>query len=124
MIKQGCSDRETRHWKGNRHRALCMLVPMLLTAMTTTAVADPSAENGKAISGECAACHGNDGTAVNTSYPNLAGQNYQYLVDQLERFKGGERHSSIMHSMVLDLSDQQIQDLAAYYSSIRRNCSP
>jgi cytochrome c553 len=119
MIKERCSHRETRQWKP----AQCMLTVAFLASVTATAVADPSAEKGKAISGQCAACHGNDGTAVNTSYPNLAGQNYPYLVDQLQRFKGGERHSSTMHEMVSGLSDQQIQDLAAYYSSIRRNCS-
>lgn len=96
------------------------LVPLLLVAMTSAATASPTpAEEGKAISGMCAACHGERGIAVDTLYPDLAGQNYQYLVHALESFKDGQRPNDIMHAMTADLSQTQINDLAAYYSAIR-----
>jgi len=84
----------------------------------------PSISTGKAISGMCAACHGSDGRAVVTRYPNLAGQNYQYLLHQLEAFKAGKRKSPIMHSNTLDLSRQKMKDLAAYFANLGpRSCT-
>ena len=56
---------------------------------------------------------------MDTLYPDLAGQNYQYLVHALENFKDGQRPNDIMHAMTADLSQTQINDLAAYYSAIR-----
>jgi len=79
----------------------------------------PNATKGKAISGLCAACHGSRGIATNSSYPNLAGQHYHYIVNQLKRFKNGQRDNSLMHGITSGLSAEQIQDLAAYYASIR-----
>ena len=96
-----------------------MLLPVFLVALTGTSTAAPSSAKGKAISGQCAACHGNDGKAVNTSYPNLAGQNYQYLLQTLEQFKNGQRINSIMQALTLGLSEQQLEDLSAYYASIQ-----
>jgi len=78
----------------------------------------PNAETGAAISAQCAVCHGSNGISVGTSIPNLAGQHYVYLLNSLEAFKTGARNSPIMHEMVASLSQQQIQDLAAYYASI------
>lgn len=94
-----------------------LLVMFAVTALPLRA-APPSASTGKAISGKCAACHGNDGMAVATRYPNLAGQNYQYLLQQLEAFKNGKRKNPIMHSNAARLSKQQMKALAAYYASL------
>ena len=82
------------------------------------AAAKPSAATGKAISGMCAGCHGDNGIAINTAYPDLAGQNYQYLLAQLKAFKDGSRTNPIMHSMVSGLSLTQMQDISAYYASL------
>lgn len=109
-----------RHWI--HHCTPWVLLPLLAALSATPALAKPSAAKGKAISPMCAACHGNKGHAVNSSYPNLTGQNYQYLVTQLNRFKNGERKNATMHSMASGLSEQQIKDIAAYFSSIHRGC--
>lgn len=91
---------------------------LLMSAAVPAFAAKPSAATGKAISGMCAACHGSNGNAIDTSYPNLAGQNYQYLLKQLKAFKDGDRNNAIMHSMTAGLSKTQMQDLAAFYSSL------
>ncbi len=72
---------------------------------------------GKAKSAACAACHGMDGNSVNPEWPKLAGQNEQYLYKQLKNFKDGERANATMAGMVAALSDQDMQDLAAFYAS-------
>lgn len=96
-----------------------MLLPMCLLCFASAALASkPSPEKGKAISVLCATCHGNMGKAVDTSYPNLTGQNYQYLVQAIENFKTGERRNSIMQSITSGLSEKQIKDVAAYYASV------
>lgn len=91
---------------------------LVLLTLAGTVQASPDASTGKSIAGQCAACHGSDGKATNSQYPNLAGQNYRYLTQQLEAFKKGSRQNAIMHSMASSLSKQQIQDLAAYYSGL------
>jgi cytochrome c553 len=84
----------------------------------------PSVSKGKAISGMCAACHGSKGMATVSSYPNLAGQNYKYLLNQLKAFKNDKRHNPIMHSHAAALSQKKMRDLAAYFASLEPgNCS-
>lgn len=86
--------------------------------------AAPSVKSGAAISVQCAACHGDNGIAVATNIPNLAGQNYVYLLSQLEAYKDGTRKSPIMNEMVASLSGQQMQDIAAYFASIPIRVEP
>ena len=66
----------------------------------------------------CAVCHGLDGLAKVAEAPNLAGQNEQYLVEQLGAFKAGVRTNEMMSIIVKDLSPADIADLAAYYAAI------
>ena len=67
----------------------------------------------------CAACHGLDGISLVAVYPNLRGQKVKYLIKQLEAFRSGERKSPLlMNPVAIKLSDQDISDLAAYFSSL------
>lgn len=75
------------------------------------------AEAGKAKSATCVACHGADGNSINPEWPSLAGQVPEYLVKQLQAFKSGARQNALMAGMVAPLSEQDMQDLAAYYAS-------
>ena len=65
----------------------------------------------------CFACHGQKGISVNPAYPNLAGQQKEYIVTQLKAFKSGARKSPIMSPMVAPLSDEDIEQIATYFSS-------
>ena len=87
----------------------------LSVAGSALAAGDKNA--GKAKSAACAACHGMDGNSVNPEWPKLAGQSEQYLYKQLKNFKSGERKNATMAGMVAALSDQDMQDLAAFYAS-------
>ena len=80
--------------------------------------AGPNAETGAQISAQCAACHGSDGMSVDTSIPNLAGQHYQYLTTQIQAFKQRTRNSPLMNELTRSLSQEQIDDLAAFYASV------
>lgn len=76
---------------------------------------DPAAGEQKAQ--VCAACHGQDGKGIDPSYPNLAGQHESYLVKALADYRAGRRSNAIMAPMAANLSDQDIEDLAAWYAS-------
>lgn len=73
---------------------------------------------GKAKSMTCAACHGANGISMIPMYPNLAGQKEQYLVLQLKAFRDGERKNMVMSPMAMGLTDTDIDNLAAYFSSL------
>ncbi|NOT15790.1 MAG: cytochrome c4 [Methylotenera sp.] len=65
----------------------------------------------------CAACHAPDGNSVITVNPKLAGQHPEYLQKQLTEFKSGKRANAVMSGMAAGLSDDEIKDLATYFSA-------
>ncbi|MEM8844727.1 MAG: cytochrome c [Pseudomonadota bacterium] len=75
-------------------------------------------EAGKAKSAVCAACHGGTGISPTPIWPNLAGQKEQYLVAQMKAFRDGDRVNAQMAPMVQNLTDEDIDNLAAYYASL------
>lgn len=78
--------------------------------------ADPDA--GKQKSSVCAGCHGPQGIAVAPNFPNLAGQNQNYLIAAIQAYQSGKRNDPIMKGMVAPLSQADVEDLAAYYSAL------
>jgi cytochrome c553 len=74
------------------------------------------AEAGKTKAAVCTACHGAEGNKPLPANPRLAGQHYDYLVHALKGYKTGERKDPIMAPMAANLSEQDIKDLAAYFS--------
>jgi cytochrome c553 len=99
------------------HLLRTAIVTLFVFAAPLTLAADPAA--GKAKSMTCAACHGTNGISPNDMWPNLAGQKNGYLVSQLRMFRDGERVNPLMTPMSTGLSDSDIADLAAYYSSLK-----
>lgn len=100
--------------------SLTLLGFLSLLSASTLMAADPEA--GKAKSAVCVTCHGTDGIALMPSYPNLAGQNEEYLVSALKAYRSKERqggNSALMHAMAANLSDEDIADLAAYFASLK-----
>jgi len=74
---------------------------------------------GKAKSATCAGCHGGNGISMVPMYPNLAGQKEQYLVKSIKAFRDGTRTDPTMNAMAKPLSDADIDNLAAYYASLK-----
>jgi cytochrome c553 len=95
--------------------AVAALLAAALASMAARAEGDPQA--GQSKSGVCAACHGADGNSANPDWPSLAGQHPEYLVSQLVAFKEGTRQNPLMTPQAAGLSRQDMEDLAAYYSS-------
>lgn len=101
-------------------RLLLLGLVVCAPAFAEGAAADPfvngNAEAGAAKAATCAACHGPNGNSVNPEWPKLAGQNSKYLYEQLVAFKTAARKQPIMQGQAAPLSEQEMRDLAAYFS--------
>lgn len=86
--------------------------------MLTNANAAGDVQAGKTKAAVCAACHGANGIGTTDMYPNLAGQHADYIVKQLKAFKDGSRGDAVMAPMAAGLSEQDMADLGAYFSSL------
>ena len=84
------------------------------------AAGDPA--KGKVKAATCVACHGAKGISSNPLWPNLAGQKEKYFIKQMKAFKSGKRSEPTMIPFIKNLSDEDIQNLAAYFSSL--SCAP
>jgi cytochrome c553 len=89
----------------------------LLMAGPVSAAGNAAA--GKAKSAQCVACHGPGGSpSPAMPFPALAGQDSDYLLKQLRDFKSGKRENPVMQNEAKRLSDQDMQDLAAYFVTV------
>jgi len=77
-------------------------------------------EAGKAKATICTACHGPDGISMNDLWPNLAGQKEGYLIKQIKAFRDGTRQDPTMLPMVKPLTDEDIENIAAYFSGLKQ----
>ncbi|GIU28797.1 c-type cytochrome [Shewanella colwelliana] len=96
----------------------------ILATLSTPALAAGDAEAGKTKAIVCSACHGVDGNSMIDMYPKLAGQQVTYLNKQLHDLRqaahtGGKegRNDPMMSAMAAALSDQDIEDLSAYFNA-------
>jgi cytochrome c553 len=95
-----------------------LLLPLALALSAGTAQArDPVA--GKAKAGMCTTCHGPLGMSQLPNAPNLAGQPAIYTAEQLKAYRSGKRGNEVMAVIAKPLTDQEIDDLAAWYASIQ-----
>lgn len=100
--------------------AIGLVLGMSLVGGQAFAAGDVAA--GQAKAAVCAACHGADGIAVIPGYPNLKGQNEQYLVTSINAYKNKERNgglAAVMQAQASMLSDADVANLAAYYASLK-----
>jgi Cytochrome c553 len=88
----------------------------LAVAASAPAAAGGNAEAGKTKSATCAGCHGPDGNSPTAMFPKLAGQHEDYLYHSMKDYKSGKRKNPIMSGQVANLSDQDMQDLAAFFA--------
>ena len=97
--------------------SLMLLLGVLMLTAGVSQARDPVA--GKARAGMCATCHGPLGLSQLPNAPNLAGQPAIYTVEQLRNYRSGKRQNEVMGVIAKPLTDQEIDDLAAWYASIQ-----
>ncbi|TCV97285.1 cytochrome c553 [Luteibacter rhizovicinus] len=100
-------------------RAITLFTFGAFLALSTSQVfAAGDVERGKTKVATCVACHGQDGNAIDPQYPRLAGQYASYLSRALHEYRDGGRDNAIMKGFAAALSDQDIDDVSAYFSSL------
>jgi cytochrome c553 len=96
---------------------------MLLSATVSAEELEGDLEAGRMKAQVCAACHGQDGNSVNPIWPKIAGQGKRYFISQLKAFQQGAAgprqgaNAALMYAMAAPLREQDMVDLAAYFSS-------
>jgi cytochrome c553 len=95
---------------------------VLSLAWGLAAAADPQA--GRAKAAACAVCHGQNGISMVPNAPHLAGQPALYVEDQLRSYRSGKRAHEVMSLIAKPLSDADIEDLAAWFASIKIEATP
>ena len=102
-----------------KRQILTVLSAVALLASANIATAAGDAAAGQTKTAMCAGCHGAKGISMAPVNPNLAGQKAAYLVAQLKAFRAGTRVNATMNPMSKALSDADIENIAAYYSSLK-----
>ena len=100
----------------NRLIAATVVASVFVTPAVAAEFGDPAKAEGIANQ-LCTACHGADGNSLLPLNPRLAGQHPEYLFKQLNEFKSGRRNNAVMTGMVAGLSEDDMRNLAAYYSA-------
>ena len=103
-----------------KRNLLCVAATCIMAVATAAAQPQGDPQAGKAASTTCAACHGADGNSTNPVWPKLAGQGAPYIIKELHDFKSGARKNPMMSPMAAPLSDKDIANLAAYFTSQKR----
>lgn len=109
-------------------KKLAILCGLVFFASSAAWAQDGDATRGQEISQTCAACHGPDGNSPSGEFPSIAGQHEKYIAKQLRDYQLGNetngeqgRYNMLMADQVRGLSEQDIYDLAAYFSSQEHN---
>lgn len=96
---------------------LIVLLSSLFVAGLASASTGDAAKGQPIVDKVCGACHGADGNSTSPIYPNLAGQHPEYINKQLNDFKAGARKNATMAPNVTNLTEQDMLNLAAYFSA-------
>jgi len=81
-----------------------------------SAPSDAQVARGGEKAAVCGACHGANGVSPAPNWPSLAGQHEDYLVEVMGQYRNGQRSDPVMAGQVVNLSDDDIEDIAAFYS--------
>lgn len=103
--------------KAARSAVLPLLAAAFFAAGSSGAAAAGDVAAGETKAAPCATCHGAGGNAPIADYPKLAGQARKYLLYTLRAYKSGARPNAVMAAQTAPLSDEDLQDLAAYFAA-------
>jgi cytochrome c553 len=97
-----------------------LLIAVMFTAAGSALAAAPPIPPGARLAATCVACHGNNGDTKGSTLPPLAGQPQQALSASLHAFKTGKRESTIMSQIAKGYTDEQIEQLAAWFAAQKK----
>ncbi len=93
---------------------------LIFSLVMSCSVQSADLEKGKAKAEQvCKTCHGMDGIGIDSSYPKLTGQFADYMEKALKDYRSGDRNNAIMAGFAATLSDEDIENVAYYYSTLK-----
>ena len=96
--------------------AIFVILTAALSMQAQESHARGDAERGKELAKPCRACHGRDGNSPSPTFPRIGGQHEQYIYLTLRAYRDGKRPDAIMQAPVIDMPDQDMKDIAAFYA--------
>ncbi|MCK9352649.1 MAG: c-type cytochrome [Gallionella sp.] len=96
-----------RKWSG---------MALALGALVMSAVAHAAPPSAEMLSNACGGCHGTNGASAGPSMPSLAGQNKDFFIDAMKKFKSGERPGTVMSRLAKGYSDEQVVAMAEFFA--------
>ena len=99
-----------------KKKLLALSLSLAFTSTSGILHAEGNISSGKEKAAACVSCHGDNGNSLVSSFPKLAQQHSSYLIKQLQAFKNGTRKNPMMSSIAMGLTDEDMVDIAAYYS--------
>ncbi len=97
---------------------------LMVLSLSDVALAADARAGRQKVAGVCQACHGMDGLSKNPESPNLAGQLENYLAKAVTEYRDGIRKNETMNIVAKELTDEDIANIAAFYSSIQIEVIP
>jgi sulfide dehydrogenase cytochrome subunit len=97
----------------------CSLTLVLALAATAGSALAQDPNAARNLAATCFTCHGTDGRSVGGVPPSLAGQNKNYLLQQMRDFRDGKRPATIMHQHAKGYTDAQLDLIAGYFASVK-----
>jgi len=94
-----------------------LLAALLLACSAADAQPAGDPVRGKQLATECFACHGPDGNSPSPVNPRIGGQHEQYILLAMQAYLDGTRSNSLMRGAILNKSEQDLRDIAAYYAT-------
>jgi len=98
-------------------RVSVILFCLMFIGVNNLVEAKGNVKAGEEKSQVCQSCHGADGNGILPSYPRLAGQYADYMVRALKDYKSGKRKNAVMPAFASQLSEQDMEDISAFYAS-------
>jgi len=102
-----------------RSTALGAACAAILALGAAPSVSAQDANHARNLAAACFTCHGTDGHSAGGIPPSIAGQNRDYLLQQMRDFKSGKRPATIMHQQAKGYTDAELQALAAYFAGVK-----
>jgi cytochrome c553 len=94
-------------------------VVLAISLLSCTFAYPQDANYARSLAATCFTCHGTDGRSVGNVPPSLAGQDRNYLLQQMQDFKAGKRPATIMHQHAKGYTDQQLELIAGYFAALK-----
>ena len=106
-----------RRFGASAHPVRGIAFAAAMTLWCGPVLAGGDAVEGAKVAERCTACHGPDGNSPSPIFPRLAGQYADYLLKTLEDYRSGERDNAVMKAFAMQLNDQEMEDVSAFYAS-------